>query len=215
MSGRRLFVNVLTFLRVPLIFAWLSFAIAQEYLGGFWLGFWACVAMLLSGLTDAFDGALARKWGVVSPLGKMADPLMDKVFYVVAFPTLTWLAAHQGEFEAHTLALLVFTMLYLLRDLWVTFLRSVGAMFGADVAARAIGKVRTALSFPCAGWIYMFLAFHVRPDPFCEECAASMTRPWLWSCYLFEAFMVVLTLASAVTYTLAFRPFLKKALERN
>ena len=54
-------VNGLTFARVPLIFAWLGFAVAQEFQGGFWLGVAACLAMLLSGLTDLFDGHLARK----------------------------------------------------------------------------------------------------------------------------------------------------------
>ena len=88
MSSKRLIVNAMTFARVPLIFAWLGFAIAQEFRGGFWLAFWACAMMLLSGLTDAWDGKLARKWGVVSTIGKMADPLMDKVFYIVAFPAL-------------------------------------------------------------------------------------------------------------------------------
>ena len=214
MTAHRVIVNTLTFLRVPLIFAWMSLAIAHEYRGGFWFGFWACAAMLFSGLTDAFDGALARRWNVVTPLGKMADPLMDKVFYIVAFPTLTWLAAHQGESEAHAILLLVFTILYLLRDLWVTFLRSVGALFGADVAAMWLGKVRTALSFPVAGWIYVYLAFHAQGGGFCEACEDN-ARMWLVSCYFFEAFMLVLTLISAVTYTLAFRPHLKKALERN
>ena len=52
--------------------------------------------MFLSGLTDLWDGRLARQWGVVSTLGKMADPLMDKVFYLVAFPVLVWHAAHSG-----------------------------------------------------------------------------------------------------------------------
>ena len=147
------FVNALTFARVPFILLWLAFAVVQEYVGGFWLGFWACVAMLLSGLTDLWDGQLARKWGVVSTLGKMADPLMDKVFYIVAFPALVWQAAHQGGGEVHALALLAFTLLYMLRDTWVTFLRSVGALYGADVGAMWIGKVRTALSFPGAGLI--------------------------------------------------------------
>ena len=202
------FVNALTFARVPFILLWLAFAVVQEYVGGFWLGFWACVAMLLSGLTDLWDGQLARKWGVVSTLGKMADPLMDKVFYIVAFPALVWQAAHQGGGEVHTLALLAFTLLYMLRDTWVTFLRSVGALYGADVGAMWIGKVRTALSFPGAGLIYVYLAFH-RLAP--EQWQA----PWLWSCYAIECALLLLTLASLGTYTRAYWPYLKKALERT
>jgi CDP-diacylglycerol--glycerol-3-phosphate 3-phosphatidyltransferase len=201
-------VNGLTFARVPLIFAWLAFAVAQEFLGGFWLGAAACLAMLLSGLTDLFDGHLARKWGVVSDLGKLADPLMDKFFYIVAFPALVWQSARQGEGDAHTMTLLGFTLLYMLRDTWVTFMRTVGTMHGADVAAMWLGKVRTALSFPGAGWVYMYLAFHrLAPE--------SWRVPWLASCYLFEAVLILLTIVSLVTYTAAYSPYLKKALARN
>ena len=201
-------VNALTFARVPLIFAWLGFAVAQEFRGGFLLGALACLAMLLSGLTDLFDGHLARKWGVVSDLGKMADPLMDKFFYIVAFPALVWQSARQGESDIHTMALLGFTVLYMLRDTWVTFMRTVGTMYGADVAAMWLGKVRTALSFPGAGWVYLYLAFH-RLAPEGWRC------PWLASCYLFEIVLIALTLASLATYTSAYAPYLKKALARN
>jgi phosphatidylglycerophosphate synthase len=52
-------------------------AVVQEFGDSMALAFCAGAAMALSGLTDAWDGALARRWNVVSPLGKMADPLMD------------------------------------------------------------------------------------------------------------------------------------------
>jgi len=211
---RSFLVNALTFARVPLILAWLGFAVVQELAsapgapGSFLLAVSACAMMLLSGLTDAWDGSLARRWGVVSALGKMADPLMDKVFYLVAFPALVWQAMHQGESDAHGLVLLVFTILYLLRDTWVTFLRSVGAMYGADVAAMMLGKVRTALSFPGAGWVYMYLCFH-RFAP-----AGAWTRAWYLSCYAVEGLLLVLTAVSLVTYTRAYAPYLRRALAR-
>ncbi len=198
-------VNALTFARVPLIFSWLGFAVAQEFLGGFWLGAFAVLAMFASGMTDLFDGYLARKWGVVSDLGKLADPLMDKFFYIVAFPALLWQSARQGESDLHTIFLLAFTLLYMMRDTWVTFMRTVGTMYGADVAAMWLGKVRTALSFPGAGWVYMYLAFHSFAP---EKCHCA----WLASCYFVEALLIVLTVASLVTYTAAYSPYLKKAL---
>ena len=208
MKRRQNIVNAITFARVPLIFAWLAFAVAQEFCGGFWLAVAACAMMLLSGLTDAWDGKLARRWGVVSTLGKMADPLMDKVFYLVAFPTLVWQIMHQGESDAHALVMLGFTILYMLRDTWVTFMRSVGTLYGADVAAMWLGKVRTALSFPGAGWVYMYCCFH-------HMAPSSWDVPWLTSCYVVEGFLVILTLWSLVTYTSAYLPYLQKALERK
>ena len=214
MKTERIIVNALTFARVPLIFAWLGFAIAQEFTvsatggGSLVLAVAACAMMLLSGLTDAWDGALARKWNVVSTLGKMADPLMDKVFYLVAFPALVWQIMHQGESEAHALTMLFFTILYMMRDTWVTFMRSVGAMYGADVAAMWLGKVRTALSFPGAGWVYMYCCFH-------RMVPAAWHRPWLLSCYAVEGLLIVLTVWSLFTYTTAYMPYLKQALERK
>lgn len=208
MKSHRLIVNALTFARVPLIMAWLVLALVQEFRGGFWLAIAAGVMMFLSGVTDAWDGALARKWNVVSTLGKMADPLMDKVFYIIAFPALTWQILHQGESEIHGLVMLFFTVLYMLRDTWVTFLRSVGSMYGADVAAMWLGKVRTALSFPGAGWVYMYCSLH-------SMVPAAWQRAWLVSCYVFEGVLVALTLWSLFTYTSAYLPYVKKALEHK
>lgn len=206
-------VNALTFARVPLIFGWLGLAIAHEFMpdhqssGAVMMACAAGLLMLLSGLTDAWDGALARKWGVVSSLGKMADPLMDKIFYIIVFPTLTWQIMHQGESQIHGLAMLGFTVLYMLRDTWVTFMRSIGAMYGADVAAMWLGKVRTALSFPCAGWIYAYCCMH-------KLAPVSWHWPWLISCYAVEALLALLTLWSFSSYTVAYLPYLKQAIKR-
>ena len=202
-------VNALTFARVPLIFLWLGFAIAQEFapdgVRGIALAVAACLMMLLSGLTDAFDGWLARRWDVVSTLGKMADPLMDKVFYIVAFPALAWQIMHQGESVAHGIAMMSFTILYMLRDTWVTFMRMVGSLYGADVAAAWLGKVRTALSFPGAGLIYLYCAFH----RFAPE---SWQLPWLWSCFAVEGLLIALTLWSMYSYTVSYLPYLRRAM---
>lgn len=210
MSAKSLFVNILTFMRVPFIFGWLVLAVLQELSApgaALTLGVWAVIALALAGLTDFFDGALARRWNVVSSLGKMADPLMDKVFYVVAFPALTWLIMHQGN-TAHAIIMLIFTILYILRDLWVTFLRSVATMFGANVAAMMLGKVRTALSFPAAGLIYIYL--FIKPT-----LSATASDAGLIFCYAVEAFMIVLNLISFGTYTCAYWPYVKKALEKG
>ena len=222
MSRKSIFVNALTFARVPLIFLWAAFAVWAELAYGgesarpwcdwrFALVVAAGLCMLLSGMTDLWDGKLARRWNVVSTLGKMADPLMDKVFYLVAFPVLAWQTAHRGLGDAMEQSALWLTVLYLLRDTWVTFMRSVGTMFGADVGAMWLGKVRTALSFPGAGWVYCYLA--LSPMVACE--IPWVTCAWPASVLFVEGFLAVLTLASLVTYTRAYMPYLKRALERK
>jgi len=87
----------------------------------------------------------------------------------------------------------------------VTFMRSVGAMYGADVAAMWLGKVRTALSFPGAGWIYAYCCMHrLAPD--------SWHGPWLVSCYVAEALLAALTIWSLRSYTIAYMPYLRRAI---
>lgn len=220
MNAKRLFVNALTFARVPLIFLWAALAIVIELnvarLSCGEAVAWAFTAgamMFLAAITDLFDGKLARKWGVVSALGKMADPLMDKVFFIVAFPTLLWQALLVDGAGLHALILLVFTILYMLRDTWVTFLRSVGSMYGANVAAMWIGKVRTALSFPAAGWIYGYLA--LSPQVPKTEGGAALVSAWQTSCLVVEIFLIGLTIWTIVVYTSSYAPYVRKALERQ
>lgn len=63
---------------------------------------WAVVILIVSGLTDFFDGKIARKFNQISELGKMLDPVADKLtqitIAVVIFlefnkstdPTMQW-----------------------------------------------------------------------------------------------------------------------------
>jgi len=206
-SRRRIVVTALTFSRLPLIFAWFALAIAGELRESIVLGVLAVLSMFFAGVSDAFDGLLARRWNEVSALGKMADPLMDKVFYVVAFPTLVWMAMHQGDC-CHSLVLLVFAVLCILRDLWVTFMRSVGSLYGADCAAMWLGKVRTALSFPCVGYVYAYLAFG-------RAWPAGAAEAGLLACFAIEGFLILLNVYSFIVYTAAYFPYVRRALGRE
>ena len=64
--------NLLSFIRILLIpvFAWLFYK--GELL-------WAVVVLALSGLSDLFDGKIARRFNQVSALGKLLDPVADKL----------------------------------------------------------------------------------------------------------------------------------------
>ena len=130
---------------------------------------------------------------------------MDKVFFIVSFPTLLWLIGKQGDNHVHLAVMLVFTVLYILRDQWVTFLRAVASSYHADVSAMWLGKVRTALSFPAAGFIYVYLAYHgYLPD--------GWNGPLLTAVYAVEAFLIVLNVYSCAVYTRAYWPYIRRAI---
>ena len=200
LRSKRLIVHTLTFGRVPLIFVFLALAIFHVYYPCHsWLAVAATAAMALSGFTDLLDGMLARRWKVTSRLGALADPLMDKVFYLVVFPALLWLLGQMQDEKGHALWMLIFTILYILRDQWVTFLRSVGAMYQADCRASWSGKVRTAVGFPASCVIYVY---------------ASL-QPWFLPqgiILALEIALILITLWSIVTYTHDYLPYLRRAI---
>lgn len=212
-----LVVNAITFIRVPFILAFLVLALAHGWRvqcvhvaqkgvlppdGWAWI---ALVCLTFSALTDLFDGALARKWKVVTKFGAMCDPLMDKVFYLIVFPTLLWLLPiGKPEERWHALFMVVLTILYLLRDQWVTFLRSVGSLYGADCAASFLGKFRTAMTFPLCGVIYLYIMLYDYPPE-------TMT-PFRWVVYTGEAVAILLNFWSLYVYTRNYLPYIKQSI---
>jgi CDP-diacylglycerol--glycerol-3-phosphate 3-phosphatidyltransferase len=196
-----IFVQALTLGRVPLIFLFLGVSVfcARPLPGGWFLV--AFGAMILSAVTDLLDGYFARKFKVASRLGSYADPMTDKVFYLTTFPTLVFLAGRAGQ-PGHARVLLVLAILFLLRDQWVSFLRSLGALHNLDAKANWSGKVRTVISFPTICVIYYYLEV---PDP------------WRWSfpagvIYGLEALSVAINLISIGVYTARFWPALRAEL---
>lgn len=64
--------NWMCFARIALIPVFSVLFIKGQYL-------WGVVAMIVAALTDVFDGKIARKFNMVSNLGKILDPIADKL----------------------------------------------------------------------------------------------------------------------------------------
>ncbi len=63
--------NILTYIRFILIVPFSYFFLCEEYVE-------SVVCIGISGLTDCFDGMIARKFNQVTSLGKILDPIADK-----------------------------------------------------------------------------------------------------------------------------------------
>ena len=80
---------------VPMALTWARIAMIPLVVGIFyvpdawypahWKNASACWLFVLAALTDAFDGYIARRFGMTSPLGAFLDPVADKFFMACAF----------------------------------------------------------------------------------------------------------------------------------
>jgi CDP-diacylglycerol--glycerol-3-phosphate 3-phosphatidyltransferase len=203
-SSRRmrfLFVQGLTLVRMPLIFLFLAASVfCRHPVPEAWFVV-AFTAMLLSAVTDLLDGYFARRFGVTSRLGSYADPMMDKVFYLTTFPTVVYLADRIGQ-HRHARVLLVLAILFLLRDQWVSFLRSLGALHNLSAKANWSGKVRTVISFPTLCVIYYYLQ---APAGWSLHFPAALV-------YALEGLSVAINVISIGVYTACFWPALRAEL---
>lgn len=196
---RLTFVTILTFARFPLVLIFFAGAIVYVKNPLSWLFFTGFGCMIASTVTDFFDGYFARKLKVVTQLGAHADPLMDKFFYLATFPLLVYVAAINGH-TGHATFLLVLTMLFLTRDQWVTFLRSIGAIYNVSGGASFAGKLRTSITFPLICVAYYF-----------EEAPEQYQFINATALYVFEAVALIVNTASVYIYTKRYWPYLIKA----
>lgn len=88
---------------------------------------------LLAALTDFLDGWIARRWGLVTRLGKLLDPAADKILTSAAFIALVELDRAP--------AWIVMTIIA--REFAISTLRTVAATERVVIAASIWGKVKT------------------------------------------------------------------------
>jgi CDP-diacylglycerol--glycerol-3-phosphate 3-phosphatidyltransferase len=127
--------NALTVLRILLVpvYGWLLLAQGGDHAG---LRTWAAVVFCVATATDRVDGELARRRGIITNFGKIADPIADKALMGMAFVGLSIL----GELPWWI------TAVVLLREWGVTVLRFFVIRHGVMPAGRG-GKVKTTLQF--------------------------------------------------------------------
>lgn len=125
--------NLLTLVRFLLVLPFgLLLAAGDGHRTGWRLA--ATALFVVASATDRVDGQVARRYGLVTDLGKFADPLADKVLTGTALIGLSLL----GDVPWWL------TVLVLVRELWVTVLRSAVARIAVIAASRG-GKAKTVL----------------------------------------------------------------------
>lgn len=137
--------NSITFARLVLT---AIFVIAASW-GGFSGYLVALVTFIMAAISDWLDGYLARKLNLVTSLGKLMDPLADKILVASAFVL----------FSSVGLCPPWITIVIIGREFLVTGLRQIAVEKGEVIAADRLGKWKTTFQLTygitCLVWLMM------------------------------------------------------------
>jgi phosphatidylglycerophosphate synthase len=156
----------------PLV-AWLPF-IHSATLRGL-----AFVLFLVLAISDHYDGKLARSRNEITNLGRLLDPLADKIFLLAVFIPMYLLQAPRGDWlvrllpratEGSSYAFVTWgglsvsfpwwvLVIILGREVAMTWFRQVAASRGVVIAAIGPGKAKAIFQFIWVGAAYFWFAF--------------------------------------------------------
>lgn len=130
--------NKLTILRIVLI----PVFVVVYYIGALPYNYLiAAVIFVLAAFTDFLDGYIARKYNLVSDLGKFLDPIADKV--LVSSALIVMLVVPTGGAAILPAYAAIFVAVILARELIISGFRMVAAAKGKVLAADKAGKLKT------------------------------------------------------------------------
>lgn len=110
-----------------------------------WLDYIAAFIFVVASATDFFDGYVARTFDQITILGKILDPLADKMLTLAGFLGLMML-----DRASEWAIFLIIT-----RELFITGLRVSAVSQGLDIAASWMGKVKTVIQMVAIGFLLM------------------------------------------------------------
>jgi cardiolipin synthase len=104
--------NLLTVFRMALIPVFVSLLFYQQFL-------LALGAFVLAGVTDGLDGLLARRFQQQSPLGRILDPIADKLMLVTSFVVLSMKGVYPAPIPSHLPIPFWVTITVISRDVFI------------------------------------------------------------------------------------------------
>ena len=209
--------NKLSTLRICMV----PLFIVAYFLPFSWGAFVAVGIFILAAFTDFLDGYIARKYNMVSDLGKLLDPIADKIlvcaalFCVVATNPLqclsfldqgsnsSWqiMSTHDWSVNFGKILLAVGATVILSRELLVSAVRQIAASKGIVVQANVYGKIKTICQDISLPLIVILNFYVVRNANVSSTVAPSLLGVVVWwiTVAMF-AISIVLTVVSGVIY---------------
>jgi len=153
--------NLITVLRIVACPAIVWLALSRDP----WLGLWAFVLFLVAALSDLWDGYLARKNEQITDVGKLLDPLADKLLLAATFIPF-YLISHRADagWELPFWGALPLWVIIVIfgREIFMTVFRGFAVRRGVVIAAGKAGKYKAFIQNLFSGGVllwYPLIAF--------------------------------------------------------
>jgi|SRR5882762_1949951 cardiolipin synthase len=132
--------NVLTIFRMALTPVFVSLLFYQKFV-------WALTAFVVAGITDGLDGLLARRFQQQSELGRILDPIADKMMLVTSFVVLSMRGVFPTPLPKHLPVPFWVTITVISRDIFILVGAAAINMVSGFRAFRPsfLGKVSTVV----------------------------------------------------------------------
>ena len=154
--------NKITIIRLILVpFVILFFLLDRQILGFVPYGILiALILFIIGATTDFLDGYIARKYNMITNLGKLLDPMADKLLAHSALVIMSVLSLMANILPIWTVVIVLFINLG--RDTTVDAIRYIGASRNKVIAANITGKLRTIFGMPASALMLLmgFLHFY-------------------------------------------------------
>ncbi len=126
------------------------------------MDFFCCCIFSLAACTDWVDGYVARRYGAVTVLGKLLDPLADKLLVATALIMLIPLERIPAWVS----------LVILSREMLVTGLRGIASSSGIVVAASGLGKIKSIMQYIGLG--ILIFPVGLLPIPYLHEIGLAL-----------------------------------------
>ena len=184
----------ITTVRLAMIpFIILSFCLETVFPQFSWIFIITASLFFVASMTDFVDGYIARKFKMVTTLGKFLDPIADKVLVVAG---LAFGIADQARIGIPYLMIVV-TVVIITREFAISLFRQIAASKNIVLAAGKSGKFKTTATMVSLNAM-LFIPFYRM-----QGNATQVTSKVFWWIYIvFLAIAVALTIYSGVEYVL-------------
>jgi CDP-diacylglycerol---glycerol-3-phosphate 3-phosphatidyltransferase len=153
---------------------------------------------VIGAITDFLDGYLARKYNVVSNIGKFLDPIADKVLLLSGLIVIVYVQfSFDKVFDSPLLYLtLISIFIIIARDYIVDVIRQIASTKGKVIPADIYGKLKTFVQDFAVPMLLFYFALIINGN--CE--VAGFVKVFGLISYALFAIGVILTILSGVNY---------------